>query len=138
MAKKQPLTWVVMPTRPRKSAIPAWLKAQVDAKARELVETVLKPKFIKRPPKKPRFNYIIDMAAKWHGSTLYLVSAYACPGPTAISPTFEAKFARVEFLGNGNFSLSFMRHTGKWTILYDRLSLKECLDAIKDDPWFQP
>jgi hypothetical protein len=138
MAKKQPLTWMVRPTRPKKSAIPAALKVQVDAKAKELVEAVLKPKLIKPPPKKPRFNYIIDMAAKWHGSSLYFISTYAWPGPTALSPTFEAKFARMEFVGNSKFSLSFMRHTGKWVVLYDRLFPEECLDAIKDDPWFQP
>ncbi len=85
----------------------------------------------------PRFNYIIDVAAKWHGSSLFFISTYGCPGPTAISPTFEAKFARMEFAGGRQFSLSFMRHTGKWVVLYDRLSLDECLGAIKDDPWFQ-
>jgi hypothetical protein len=37
MAKKRPLTWVVRPTRPKKPAIPAALKAQANAKAEELV-----------------------------------------------------------------------------------------------------
>jgi hypothetical protein len=137
MARKPPFPWMLRPTRPKKSAIPVWLKAQVDAKVKELVETILKPKFVKPPPKKLRFNYIIDVAARWHGSSLYFVSTYASPGPDAISPTFEAKFARMEFVDNGKFSLSFMRHTGKWVVLYERLSLDECLDAIKDDPWFQ-
>jgi hypothetical protein len=137
MAKKKPLTWMIRPSRPKKPAIPDSLKAQADAKAKDLVETVLKPRFIQPPPKKPRFNYIIDVAAKWHGSSLYFVSTYACPGPTAISPSFEAKFARMEFACDDKFSLSFLRHTGKWVVLYDRLSLDECLDAIKDDPWFQ-
>ena len=127
---------MVRPTRPKKSGIPESLKSQVNAKAKQLVETVLKPKFIQPRSKKPRFNYIIDVAAKWHGSSLYFVSTYACPGPTALSPTFEAKFARMEFVGSGKFSLSFMRHNGKWVVLYDRLSLDECLDAIEDDPWF--
>jgi hypothetical protein len=138
MAKKQPLTWRVKPARAKKSAIHETLKAQADAKAKELVETVLKPRFVQPPPKKPRFNYIIDVAAKWYGSSLCFVSTYACPGPTALSPSFEAKFAKMEFVGDGKFSLSFMRHTGKWVVLYDRLSLDECLDAIRDDPWFQP
>jgi hypothetical protein len=129
---------MVRPTRPKKSAIPEALKAQVDAKAKKFVEAMMKPKFIQPPPKKPRFNYVIDVAAKWHGSSLYFISTYACPGPTAISPTFEAKFARMEFVGNSRFSLSFMRHTGKWVVLYDRLTLDECLDAIRDDPWFKP
>jgi hypothetical protein len=138
MAKNRPLTWMAGPARPKKLAIPDSLKAQVDAKAKELVETVLRPRFVQPPPKKPRFNYIIDVAAKWHGSSLFFISTYACPGPTALSPTFEAKFARMEFVGDSKFNLSFMRHTGKWVVLHQRLSLGECLEAIKDDPWFQP
>jgi hypothetical protein len=137
MAKKQPLTWMSRPSRPKQPTIPDSLKAQADAKAKELVETVLKPRFIQPPPKKPRFNYIIDVAEKCHGSSLLFISTYACPGPTAISPTFEAKFARMEFIGGSHFNLSFMRHTGKWVVLYERLCLEECLEAIKDDPWFQ-
>jgi hypothetical protein len=82
MAKKQPFTWMIRPPRPKKPAIPESLKAQADAKAKELVEAVLKPRFIQPPPKKPRFNYIIDVATKWHGSSLFFVSTYACPGPT--------------------------------------------------------
>jgi hypothetical protein len=31
-----------------------------------------------------------------------------------------------------------MRHTGKWVVLYDRLPLDECLEAIREDYWFQP
>jgi hypothetical protein len=137
MARKQPFTWMIRPSTPKKLTIPDSLKAQADAKAKELVETVLKPRFIEPPPKKPRFNYIIDVAAKWHGSSLFFISTYACPGPNAISPTFEDKFARMEFVGGSQFSLSFMRHTGRWVVLYERLSLDECLEAIKDDPWFQ-
>ncbi len=137
MAKKQPFTWMIRPSRPKKPAILDSLKAQADAKAKELVETVLKPRFIQPPPKKPRFNYIIDVTAKWLGGTLFFVQTYVCPGPTALSPTFESKFARMGYVGNDRFSLSFMRHTGKWVVLYERLSLDECLDAIKDDPWFQ-
>jgi len=30
-----------------------------------------------------------------------------------------------------------MRHTGQWVELYDALSVDECLQAIRDDPWFQ-
>ena len=138
MPKKKPRTWMVRSTRPKRPAIPEPLKAQVNAKAQELVEKVLKPKFIEPPPKKPRFNYIIDVAAKWHGSALFFVMTYACPRQTAISPTFESKLARMEFVGSGKFSLSFMRHTGKWVVLYQRLSPYECLDAIQNDFWFQP
>ena len=138
MAKKKTMTWLPARSRPKKRSIPDDFKAHVAIKAKKFVGTVLKPKFIQPPPKKPRFNYIIDVTAKWHGSSLFFVSTYACPGPTAISPTFEDKFARMEFIGGSKFRLSFMRHTGKWIVLYRCVSLKECLDAIENDFWFQP
>lgn len=138
MAMRKLMTWMGKPARPKKSAIPDAYKAHVAIKVEKFVETVLRPKFILPPPKKPRFNYIIDVAAKWHSSSLYFVSTYACPGPTAISPTFEAKFARMEFVGSSKFNLSFMRHTGKWVVLHRFLSLDECLETIENDYWFQP
>ena len=122
MSKKKPMTWMVRPAGPKKPSIPESVKALVDAKAKKLVETALKPKFIQQPSKTPRFNYIIDIAAKWHGSSLYFFPTYACPGPNAISPTFESKFARMEYVGDGKFALSFMRYTGEWVGLYDALT----------------
>jgi hypothetical protein len=119
-------------------SLPSTLKDEVDSKARELIETVLKPKHIEPPPKDERFNYITDITIKWLGSKCYFVSTYACPGPNAISPTFEEKFARMQYVGNSKFALSFMRHTGQWVELYDALSVDECLKAIQDDAWFVP
>jgi len=130
--------WTFSPGKTPKSALPGTLKDEVDSKARELIETVLKPKHIQPPPKDAKFNHITDITTKWLGSKCYFVSTYACPGPNAISPTFETKFARMEFVGNGKFSLSFMRHTGQWIRLYERLSVDKCMSAIQDDPWFQP
>ena len=90
--KKTPKTWMLpSPTqRTAKAPLPERIKADVDAKATKLVEK-LKPKYIQPPPKEPRFNYIIDVWTKWIGGTLYFGTTYACPGPTAISPSFEAK-----------------------------------------------
>lgn len=90
------------------------------------------------PPKGHQLNFIIDITTKWLGSKCYFVSIYACPGPNAISPTLETKFARMEYVGNNKFALSFMRHTGEWVELYDALTVDECLKAIQDDPWFVP
>ena len=131
------MTW--LPARPRRSstAIPPSFKAEVEKKANELVESVLKPRYVKPKPKKPRFNYIIDVETKWLGSKLFFIATYACPGPTAISPTFESKFAKLEFVGNQRFNVSFMRYTGKWVEIYSRQTLDECLETIRDDYWFQ-
>jgi len=86
-------------SKPAKSRVPERIGADLDARATKLVEDVLKPRYVKPPPKKPQFNYITDVWTKWLGSTLYFGTTYACPGPNAISPSFESRFARMEHLG---------------------------------------
>ena len=130
--------WMFSPVKKLKESLPGTLKDEADTKARELIENVLKPKHVQPPSPDERFNYITDITTKWLGSKCFFISIYACPGPNAISPTFEAKFAKMEYVGNAKFALSFMRHTGQWVQLYDRLSVDECLKAIQDDPWFEP
>jgi hypothetical protein len=114
------------------------LKQEVNHKASDLIETVLKPKHVQPPPKGKQLNYLVDITTKWLGSKCYFISIYRSPGPHVVSPTFETKFARLEYIGEGKFALSFMRHTGQWVVLYEALSVDECLKAIKDDPWFVP
>ena len=128
----------VTDARTAKAAVSASIKADLDARATKLVENVLKPKYVKPPPEEPRFNYIVDVWTKWLGSTLYFGATYACPGPTAISPSFQTKFARMEHVGGGSISrLSYMRHTDKWFRLFPSLTVDECLDAIENDCHFQ-
>src|SRR3954462_1085773 len=92
--------WMFDPAKPAKSAIPSTLKNEVDTKAGELIEKVLKPKHIQPPPEGSQSNYITDIKTKWIGSTCYFISTYACPGPNAIAPTFEEKFARMVLVGD--------------------------------------
>jgi hypothetical protein len=137
MAKKQPKRWVYAPPKPPKAKVPEAVKADVEAKARALIETILKPKSVKPAPKDRRRNYIIDVGTKWFRSYFYFFSTYACPGPNALSPTFESKFARMECVGDRRFNLSFLRHTGQWLELFRGLTLDECLASIQNDPWSQ-
>ena len=135
---KQRKTWTTDPGKSPSPSMPDSLKAEMEAKATALIEKVLKPKHVLPPKEDEQFNYIIDIGAKWYRNYFYFVSTYACPGPNAISPTFESKFARMEYLGDGKFGLNFMRHTGEWTGLYDALSVDKCMQAIQDDAWFVP
>ena len=128
--------WNIRPAKKR-AAVTASLKIEVETKARELIENVLKPKHVLPPKEKPG-NYIIDIGAKWYRGYFYFFKTYACPGPNALSPTFESMFARMEYLGDGTFALYFMRHTGEWVGLCDALSVDECMKALRDDPWFVP
>ena len=48
--------WVYSPPKPAKPTVPPALKADVEARANELVESTLKPAHIKPPPEDERFN----------------------------------------------------------------------------------
>jgi hypothetical protein len=97
---KQRKTWVFSPPKPFPRPVPDDLKAEVERKAGALVEEFLKPEFIKPPPKNWRWNYIIDTHSKWHRLFFYFIATYRSRGPTAIRPTFEAPFARLEYVGH--------------------------------------
>ena len=137
MAKQRKLS-IFRPEKKSTSSLPGTVKDEVETKAKELIEKVLKPKHIQPPPEGSDSNYITDISLKWLGSKCFFVSTYACPGPNAMSPTFEEKFARMEYVGNGKFTLSFMRHTGDWVPLFEGQTVDECMKAIQDDPWFVP
>ena len=105
--------------RPAKKRAPviASIKAEVETKAKDLIDNVLRHKHVLPPPVEVQINYVTDIGAKWYGNYFYFFSIYACPGPNALSPTFESKFAKMEPLGDGKFTLYFMRHTGMvWDI----------------------
>ena len=137
MAKQQK-AWILKPAKISKTAVPDAIKSDLEAKAANLIETVLKPKHV--VPQKPDidFNYVSDIGTKWYRNYFYFFSTYTCPGPNALSPSFESKFARMEYLGAGRFSLSFHRHNDEWVKLYDSLTVHECLKAIQEDAWFIP
>ena len=128
--------WNIRPAR-KVAAVTASVKAEVEAKAGDLIENILKPKYVKPPKKAREINYITDIGAKWFRNNFYFISTFACPSPNALSPTFEAKFARMEPLGDSTFALYAMRYTGnEWVGVLDALTVDECMKAIQDDEWF--
>jgi hypothetical protein len=129
--------WNIRPAK-KVAPISASLKAEVETKARALIENVLKPKYVLPPKKGEQLNYISDIGAKWYRNYYYFISTYACPGPNALFPTFESKIARMEHLGNGKFALYAMLYTGKeWVGVLDALTVDECMKAIQEDEWFE-
>jgi hypothetical protein len=137
MANKRKM-WVYSPPKPAKPSVPEAIKTELDARAGELVASVLKPQHVQPAPADERFNYIVDIFTKWYRNYFYFCATYHCPGPNAISPSFEVRFARLEYIGGDRFALAFMRHTGQWIELYPDLSSDECLAAIRDEPYFYP
>ncbi len=120
------------------TGVPAHIKSTIQQRADELVEAVIKPAHLKPPPTDNDFNYLADIFTKWHRNYFYFCSTYNCPGPQAIRPSFESKFARLEYAGSDNFNLAYFRHTGQWFELYQELTIDEALKCIAEDPYFIP
>ncbi len=135
--KRPPKMWIYTTPKPLKSKVPDDLKAQVTEKAEELLEQ-WRPNHIKQPPEGYQYNYIVELYTTWIRSYFYFCAKYACPGATAISPFFESRFARLEYVGNGRFNLAFMRHTGQWIETELGLTIDQCLKAIREDGLYCP
>ncbi|MEM7538658.1 MAG: hypothetical protein AAF639_41210 [Chloroflexota bacterium] len=113
-------------------------KAEVTRRAEELIENHFKPTYIKEMPPDYEWNYIIDIHGKWYRNYYYFSSTYHVSGPNAIRPTFESKFARMEYVAPDSYTLAFMRHTEKWAeVAYD-CTLDESLGYISGGAPFLP
>jgi hypothetical protein len=136
--KKRQKGWFFPPQKPPKYKVPENVKKEVETKAIELVDSFLKPKYIKSTPTDELFNDLVDIYAHWYRNYFYFYAKYRYHIPNAISQFLETKFARLEYAGNDRFNLSYMRHTGQWLEIYTGLSVDECLAAVKDDSHFLP
>jgi hypothetical protein len=139
MPKKQRM-WVYSSPKPPAPKVPKNTKVIVQQKADELVEKVLKPKHIQTPPAPDEFqrNYIVDIYTKWYRHYFYFFAKYNVPGPNALTPFFEVRFARLAYIQDNQFNMAFMRYTGEWVEVYQDLSFEQCLDAVENDPFFEP
>jgi hypothetical protein len=68
---------------------------------------------------------------------LQFIARYACPGPNAISPFFETAFARLGYFRNGAWSLWARRHNDQWMVLGHQMTMEECFEQMRSNPWFQ-
>jgi len=123
--------------KPRIPKIPEALQFEVSSKAQQLVEQHLKPAHVEQP-ENPQCNYIADIYTRWHREDLYFCATYVAPFPDAASQTFEVRFAKLGYLGNGRFNLAYKGQTGRWCEMYPSLSIDKCLKAIRDEPHFIP
>jgi hypothetical protein len=133
--------WVYDPAgafRRSQAQVPPDIKRDVQRRAQDLIDSTLKPRHIQPPPKKAEFNYLVDIHSQWRGPFFYFCSKYCSPGPHALSPSFESKFARLQYAGQGRFNLAYFRHTGQWWEVAKLLSLEECLSWIQSDNIFSP
>ena len=129
--------WLYSPPKRSKPKVLADVKAAVTEQAEHLLAE-WRPRHITAPPPGYQFNYIVELYGKWFRSYFYLCAKYACPGPTALSPFFEAQFAWLEYIGDRRFNLAYMRHTGQWTELEQGLTIDQCFQSLREESFYQP
>ena len=122
MASKRK-TWMIASPRQAKPQVPDSIKRILKEQADKIIENILKPEHIKPPPTDNDFNYLVDIYSKWYRNYFYFCAKYNSPSPYAISPSFETKFVRMEYVGGERFNLSYMRHTEQWWEIYQELPM---------------
>lgn len=93
-------------------------------------------KQIKPTPEPQQFNHCIDVFGKWKGNYFYIMQKYKT-GENGIGDFFDEGLARLEFLGENRFKLSYFRHTGKWHPIATDISFEVAKKSILEDPMFQ-
>jgi len=136
-AKRPRKIWTLQPPLHSPLPVPATIKEVVDIGAACLVESFLKPAYVKNPPPDWDFNYIVDIYARWTRNYFYFGARYCLPGPNALAPFFDSNFARMEYVGDNLFTIACLRRNNRWDPVGGAMPLDECLEAVKTYPAFQ-
>src|SRR3954454_21996321 len=112
-------------------------KTAFTAACQRFIAEVLKPRYLPRI-EPTSFNYPVDISGKWHGNKYRFIQRFRSDHPDAITPEFDAPFARLEYVGRDRFDLSYFRHTGEWYCLYRSVPLAEALKLIERDGLLHP
>jgi len=78
---KQRKAWMISPAKSPKPSVPDSIKAELGAKAIDLIENVLKPKHVLPPKQDEQFNYIADISVKWNRNYFYIHCHLRLPRP---------------------------------------------------------
>ena len=125
-------------TKKIKPTVPDSIKSMLKEKADRLIDEVIKPQHVNPALTTNDYNYIADINSKWSRNYFYFCANYNCPGSNAMTPSFETQFARMEYVENNKFNLSYMKHTEKWFKVFKNLTMDDCLKLIEEDPIFLP
>ena len=134
---KQLKTWALNPKQ-TKANVPKATKEKLTKLANKLVEEKLKLRYVERPRKNQKINYVSDIYTKWVRNFFYFCAQYQSPEHNVRVQTFETKFARLEYLATGKYILSYQRHNGKWFETDRQISQAKALQVISNGGLFMP
>ena len=128
--------WGYFPDKPKKPKVSVSIKKEITDLALEFINTKLKPKHIKDIPTEENQNYISDITTKWYRNYFYFTSVLKSNHPDLKDKTLDIKFARIEYINDKSFKLSYMRHTEQWNEVYTIASVEKCFDIIETEQLF--
>lgn len=134
MSSKNPKSrkvWVYAPT------ITETEKRAIIAACERFIAEVLKPRFLPEI-RSTEWNYPVDIRGDWRANRYRFIQRYRSDRPDAIEPEFDAPFTRIEWIAPGLFDVAYMRHTGQWWTLFQRVSLEEALRLIETETLLHP
>jgi hypothetical protein len=134
MANKK--SWSATPPKKITPTVPSLTISTLKEKADKLIDDVIKPQNLQ--PATDDVNYLSDIHSKWYRGYFYFCATYNCPSPNAVYPSFEIKFARMEYIDDNRFNLAYMRYTGQWWEVFQDISMDDCLKEIEENPIFTP
>jgi len=130
--------WGYYPDKPKKPKVSVSIKKEISDLALKFINTKLKPKHITDIPLEIDRNYISNITTKWYRNYFYFTSILKSNHPDLKDKTLEVKFARIEYLNDKCFKLSYMRHTEQWNEVYTESSIEECFNIIESEQLFFP
>jgi hypothetical protein len=134
MPKKSPKIWMRAPARaPGPAKTSEAEKQAIIAACEELIETVLKPRFLPEIIPSEERNYKINIHGAWRGGRYKFMQRYRSGFPDNKGVEFDAPFARIDHMGDGKFDIYWMRYTGEWWQVHGNKTLEEALHILQTD-----
>src|SRR3989344_6592685 len=128
---KRGYRWVLSPkaNRPKVSDSE---KARVNQLCDDFIVAKLKPKYLVEYNKQNKDRKMKDIYCKWYRGFIHFIAVYNDFRDNRILNEYEDKFARLEYLDNDRYLLSYLRHTGEWfELTYGKgVSLESAFESI--------
>jgi hypothetical protein len=135
VAKKR--AWVLVETKKKgKPLLSDSDKGAISAGFSDII-AFFKEKYIQKEPDK-KWPYMVDIYARWHRNYMYLCQKYKAEFPERIADEFETRFVMLEFIESGKCNISYFRHTQKWHLIAQNITLEDCKKMIISEPYFHP
>ena len=110
-------------------------KASILQTVQAFLDSVIKPEYVRPDEANKEYPYTTDITVEWRKQTLYFLKHMYNPWK---NEPFQLPYVRMSWIGGDTFNLAYQRHTGKYQIIYRRISLEECLEALATDMLLQP